>query len=212
MNRWLAPLLFSATLGMGALIACSSSETPPDVPGYGPPNGISGKHPAPPDGLDSGSASGGSSGGGSGSSSGSSGGGSGGTTFLCGTPVDGGTCSVSWKNDIYPKMKNGGTWGCGYTTGCHGTQGGTLPYIDPTDEHATYESLQKTMAGILAAPTPYINPCSTDPTKSLFVCNTSTTTCSAQMPLVSTTAGSNATTAADNQAILTWVQCGAPEN
>jgi hypothetical protein len=52
----------------------------------------------------------------------------------------------------------------------------------------------------------YFNPCSTDPTQSTFVCNTSTTTCESEMPL-----GAPLGTAAQTE-IATWVACGAPQN
>jgi hypothetical protein len=215
MKRWLGPMLLASTMGLGAMIACSASDTPPDVPSYGPPNGIEGKNPAPPPG--SGGGSGGSSGGSSGGGSGGSSGGSGApATFACGTPVDGGACTVSWTNSIYPKMKSGGTWGCGTASGCHGTQGGVLPFVDPSDAHATYLSLQKTMANVAADARPYIDPCSTDPTKSLFVCNTlpqaNPGVCSVSMPTLVPAVGQAATTTQDQADILTWVKCGAPEN
>jgi hypothetical protein len=58
---------------------------------------------------------------------------------------------------------------------------------------------------------PYFNPCSTDPTKSTFVCNTSTTgTCgTGVMPLLG---GTGAMTDAGLAEIATWVACGAPQN
>jgi hypothetical protein len=217
MKRWLGPMVLASTMGLGAMIACSAAETPPDVPSYGPPNGIHGKTPAPPTGSSSGGSSGGSSGS-SGGSSGSSGGSSGGSgapaTFACGTPVNGGTCNKSWTKDIYPKMKAGGAWGCGTASGCHGTQGGVLPYVDPSDEHATYVSLQKTMKNVGATELPYIDPCSTDPAQSLFVCNTlpQATACGASMPTLVPSVGQAATTTQDQADILTWVKCGAPEN
>jgi hypothetical protein len=52
---------------------------------------------------------------------------------------------------------------------------------------------------------PYINPCSTDPTKSSFLCDTLPTgACGDTMPL--------GTGLADAGTLATWIACGAPEN
>jgi hypothetical protein len=55
--------------------------------------------------------------------------------------------------------------------------------------------------------TPYINPCSTDPTKASLECNLAATgTCGSKMPL-----GGNADPALVTK-IDTWLKCGSPNN
>jgi hypothetical protein len=195
---------------LGAAAACSN-YVPPDVANYGPPNGLTGKTPAAPSG-------GGSSGGGGSGSSGSSSGGSSDdagpgsqgaycVTTLGQTLVTATTCSVSWSNDLYPKMQSGGAWNCA-SSACHGTS--QAPVLTGTADsfYTTLESYTGTVSSGAGAGQPYINPCSTDPTKSEFVCNTQTMGfCGlAGMPLGLTI------TPAGLADIATWVGCGAPQN
>ncbi|MGO9715313.1 MAG: hypothetical protein ACLQBL_41075 [Polyangiaceae bacterium] len=205
--------LFVLLFGFGTAAACSDSE-PPDVPTYGPPGALGSQSPDPPSGVtssSSGSSSGtaSSSGSGSGSSSGS---GSGGTvtTFACETGgvtiVDGGPCTVSWSTTIYPAIQ--GAWGCSAAAPCHTTE----PPVMTGSASAVYASLANyTSASLLGNNNPYINPCSTAPAESNFVCNTQATgttgLCGTSMPLV----GGPLTAAATTE-IATWVACGAPQN
>lgn len=216
-RRSLAGLLV-LMVGVATAIACGDTE-PPDVPTYGPPNGIAGKSPQCPAGVTcpTGSSGGGSSGSGSsggGSSGSSSGGGSSGSSsggtsssgpsYACtisgGSIVDAGPCSVSWLTTIWPAMQ--GAWGCASAT-CHG--GGTDPPMDGTASQA-----YATLADYTAVNSePYFNPCSTSASASAFVCNTALTgTCGIQMPLAS---GGTISDAGLTE-IATWVACGAPEN
>jgi hypothetical protein len=207
----LGSILFAAALGVAA--ACSDSE-PPDVPNYGPPNGITGQTPNPPVTGGSGSGSGG---GTTPEDAGTTPTGDGGTvgtpttTFACqtagGTIVDGGPCSVSWSQTIYPAMQATGAWGCAATGACHG--GTTKPVLTGTTASSFYTSL----ANYTLVPgnaNPYFNPCSTDPTKSAFLCSVSPTgTCGSLMPLAG---GVGAMTDAGLANIATWVACGSPQN
>jgi hypothetical protein len=207
----LGSILFAAALGVAA--ACADSE-PSDVPNYGPPGGIVGKSPDPP--VTGGSGSG--SGGGTTEDAGTAATGDGGsvgtptTTFACqtgGTPlVDGGPCTVSWSQTIYPAMQATGAWGCAATGACHGT-GNVAPNLSGT----TSSSFYTVLANYTLVPgnaNPFFNPCSTDPTKSTFVCNTSPTgTCGNLMPLAG---GVGTMTDAGLAEIATWVACGAPQN
>ena len=70
--------------------------------------------------------------------------------------------------------------------------------------YTTLANFTQTVTTGTGAGQPYINPCSTNPTLSEFVCNTqSTGPCGlAGMPL--------GTPIADAGAITTWVACGAP--
>lgn len=123
--------------------------------------------------------------------------------FACGTPVDAGACSVSYMNDIWSKMS--GTWHCSDAK-CHG---GTSyqPQLDSADN--AYANMMAYKIG----GKPYINPCSTDPTASTFVCNVSNPNCgSGQMPFPDNTLGSGPLSGSDLTLVTTWVQCGAPKN
>ena len=131
-----------------------------------------------------------------------------GTSSLC-TPIanpDGGGCTVSFTNDILgKKLGAAGTWGCA-ASGCHDPQGGTPPKIDVADPATTYKNLFNSGSGAA----PYINPCSTDPTKSEIMGNLAVPSTAGQhMPLGSTTVPSQA----DVDAVIKpWVTCGAPLN
>lgn len=123
--------------------------------------------------------------------------------FACGTPVDAGTCSVSYNTDIWSKMS--GSWHCSDAK-CHG---GTAyqPQLDNADD--AYNNMMTYMIG----GKPYINPCSTNPDASAFVCNISAPNCgTAQMPFPDNTLGSGPMSGADLTQVTTWVQCGAPKN
>jgi hypothetical protein len=186
--------LLLITVAVGAAIGCSN-YVPPDVANYGPPNGLGGKTVPVPADDDAGSGSG---------TTPPAGG-----AYACvtagGSLVDAG-CSVSWSNDIYPKMESGGAWDCG-SSACHGV----TPPVLATSSHDYYVALANYTAAVASgtgAGEPYINPCSTDPTKSDFVCNTKTTGyCGTQpMPLGLPIAS------AGLAELATWVACGAPEN
>jgi hypothetical protein len=72
------------------------------------------------------------------------------------------------------------------------------------DEHSYYATLAN-YADQANGGAPYINPCSTDPTKSSFLCDTYPTgSCGDKMPL-----GSGLQ---DAGILATWIACGAPEN
>jgi hypothetical protein len=126
---------------------------------------------------------------------------------------DGGTpdCGVSWSGTLYPKLT--GMWGCS-NGGCHG-DGTFKPTIAVGDASATYAALAGyTGTAITGSPyfgEPFVLPCSTDPTKSAFLCSVSAPTCgTALMPLAGT--GATPLGAADLASIATWIACGAPNN
>ncbi len=212
--------LFRLTLAATSAFALSAGAlgcgnyTPPDVANYGPPNGLNQKNPAAPPSEDAGSSStttppaNEDGGGGSGGTSTGEGGTTPTATYACvsagGTLLTPGTCSVSWKTDIYPKMESGGAWNCA-SASCHGAGSVTQPVLAGTTEQSFYTALAN-YTGTTSAGLPYFNPCSTDPTKSEFACNTaSSNACgAAAMPL--------GAPIADTSAISTWVACGAPEN
>jgi hypothetical protein len=211
----------SSLVGFGTLLvsfcagvaAACSNYTPPDVPDYGPPNGIDGKHPLAPDETDAGSGittpTGGEDAGGAGSGGDSSTGTGGGFTPDCvsqqqGTLAASGTCSVSFATDIFPNLGATGAWQCA-ASGCHGTKGGVAPYISGATASAMYDTIQAITAGT----NPLIDPCTTDPTKSTLVCSTAGT-CGGAMPL--TSGGATALTSTQAQQVATWVGCGAPNN
>jgi hypothetical protein len=198
-----------------ALSACGN-YAPPDVANYGPPNSLGQKVPGTPQSEDSGSSaappSGGSGGGADSGVAPADGGAPAAAAVACvtagGTLVAPATCSVSWKTDIYPKMQSGGAWNCA-SASCHGPGSVTQPVLSGTTEASFYNVLANYTGTVLSgtgAGQTYFNPCSTDPTKSEFVCNTqSSGACgAAAMPLGAPIASTTA--------IATWVACGAPEN
>jgi hypothetical protein len=129
-------------------------------------------------------------------------GGDGGLT--CGTPVDAGTCSVTYSADIWPKMQ--GTWHCSDAK-CHGANANAPFGMDTADD--AYNVLLNYNIGTK----PYFNPCSIDPDASAFVCNVSNPNCgTAQMPFPDNTLGSGPMSGSDLTTVTTWVQCGAPKN
>ena len=136
------------------------------------------------------------------------GGAGGGSTIACvatgGTVLDGGPCTVSFKNDVLPAL---GRSTCTQTS-CHGgTTPPSPPRIEPSDAPAMwplFASFKMNTGGL-----PYINPCSTDKTKSGIACNLyATGYCGVQMPL----GGTPATPQADIDKIEQWIACGAPNN
>ena len=124
--------------------------------------------------------------------------------LACGTPVDAGTCTVSYMNDIWQKMTT--TWKCTDAT-CHGANANAPYMLDNPDD--AYNNLSAYLIGTK----PYFNPCSTDPDASAFVCNVSVPTCgAAQMPYPNSTLGTGAMSGSDLTLVTTWVECGAPKN
>jgi hypothetical protein len=120
-----------------------------------------------------------------------------------GTLVDGGACNVSFKNDIIPALSAAN---CALSGSCHGGESPLFPpRIDIAKPDITWTefSVYKLSNG----GTPYINPCSTDPTKSSFACNVNPTgTCGKLMP-----AGTGLPADVVTK-IETWLRCGSPQN
>lgn len=188
----------SAAVVLGFVTACTTDyQKGLDDPLYGPPNALAGTQ--TPGGTNEFVTGGGADGGTPGASSG-------GPSILCvkngGAVVDGGTCAVSFKNDILAIF---GTNNCAASTDCHG--GATPKYkprIEPSDGPGTWA----TFAAFQVGATPYINPCSTDKAQSAIACNVAATgTCGTKMPY-----GSGQVAPADIAKIETWLACGSPNN
>jgi hypothetical protein len=131
------------------------------------------------------------------------GGGDGGAT--CGMVVDAGACSVSYATQIWPKMS--GTWHCS-DANCHGAM-----VNEPYNLDNATDAYNNLMAFMQINNVPYINPCSTSPDASAFLCNVQSPACgSAQMPFPDSTLGSGPMSTSDVQLVQTWVECGAPMN
>lgn len=121
-------------------------------------------------------------------------------------PIDAGACSVSWKTDIWPMMSSSGVWKCGDSK-CHGAQA-NAPYNLNNEDNA-YASLLAWQTNSKV----YVNPCTTDPDASSFMCNLSTTSaCGTRMPYTDNVLGSGPALPADYAKLETWVKCGAPKN
>lgn len=136
------------------------------------------------------------------------GGTAGGSTIVCvasgGALIDGGPCTVSFKNDVLPAL---GRSTCTQTS-CHGgATPPTPPRIEPSDAPAMWQLFAsfKMNTGNL----PYINPCDKDKAKSGIACNLyAVGACGVQMPL----GGTPATPQADIDKIEQWLACGSPNN
>lgn len=119
-----------------------------------------------------------------------------------GALVDGGPCTVSFKTDILGAFKAAN---CQTAGSCHG--GATppnQPRINPDDAPTTWNDFA---AFKLSNGTAYINPCSTDPTKSTIACNVNKTApCGSVMP---PGLGLSADVVTK---IETWLKCGSPNN
>jgi hypothetical protein len=179
-------------VGVGAVAASIAACGGEVDTHYGPPSGLQGKTTPPPSG-----------------GSGDSGtvdppvttGDSGTKNGICGGsgPIDGGACAVTWTS-IQLKMTAAGAWKCA-DANCHGPAANppTLTGVAHTD-YQTLAAYKKINA------LPYINPCSTDPTKSTFACNTDGTCGIQKMPI------GTPLTAAEVADLKTWAACGSPEN
>jgi hypothetical protein len=127
-----------------------------------------------------------------------------GAALKCGTPVDAGACAVSFKTDVLGAF---GLANCA-SASCHG--GATprnVPRIEPSEAPSMYQAFQ---AFTISTGQPYINPCSTDGTKSGMACNLvaagAAGGCGVHMP-------QGAQMPADAIAkINTWLKCGSPNN
>ena len=128
----------------------------------------------------------------------------GGLSFDGGGPIDGGPCLISFNKDIWPLMSAAGAWACA-DSGCHG---GTAlnPYIN--DAPSAYQNL----VAFKIKNKPYINPCTTDPNQSTFVCNLQGTCGNQAMPIPDVTKNRTLAIATDIGKVNTWLQCGAPFN
>lgn len=121
-----------------------------------------------------------------------------------GTLVPAATCAVSFSKEILNAF---GLANCG-TTNCHGgVTPRNEPAIDPGDPGATWQHLQ---AFTGSTGKPYINPCSTDDTKSAMGCNmlADPAPCGGGVHMPS---GAQLPQA-DIDKINIWLKCGSPNN
>ena len=123
-----------------------------------------------------------------------------------GAPVDGGACAVSFKNDILGAFK---TAGCD-TSICHGgSNPPNQPKIAADDGPGTWTIF----AGFkLSTGSMYIDPCSTDPTKSGIAANVDI---KGDRTLGGTIMPSGTTTGLGADVLTkigTWQKCAAPNN
>jgi hypothetical protein len=191
--------------GLAATLAAAAACTTDyqkglDDPNYGTPNALAGqKQPGTSTDLQQGNP------GGEGGTSGSS---SGGGTAACvkaGGQLlgDAGACTVSFKTDVLGAL-GGAQPTCSSTT-CHGgVSPPNPPRIDPGDPAGMYTEF---VGFKLSNGAPYINPCSTDPTKAGMECNLATANpCGSHMPQGGQLAADAITK------IDTWLKCGSPNN
>jgi hypothetical protein len=119
-----------------------------------------------------------------------------------GALVDGGPCTVSFKDVILPAFQAAN---CQTAGSCHGGESPpNQPRIDPADGPGMWAEFA---AFKLSNGKVYINPCSTDPTASTISCNVNkAASCGSVMPpglgLSADVVGK----------IDTWLKCGAPNN
>ena len=117
-------------------------------------------------------------------------------------------CTVKFSTDIFPNMAATAAWQCASEMGCHGGKNPASQPVITTDPKTTWENFRQ-FANIDST-RPYINPCSTDPATSTFLCNViqGTGSCGKPMPL---TPGAPVDVQA-RATIETWIKCGAPNN
>jgi hypothetical protein len=129
-----------------------------------------------------------------------------------GAPVVTDGCKVSWTRDIYPNMTAGGKWACG-NVACHGG-GGFSPTLMGNAEsfYDTLISTQVTTGTGGDEMLPFLLPCATDPSKSGFVCVTSTSNCGVEMPVTTNGVPATALSSSDIAMIKTWIACGAQDD
>jgi hypothetical protein len=120
-----------------------------------------------------------------------------------GSGGEGGTCGVSWKNDIFPKMTGNDAWQCA-TANCH-APGSTAPVIDPADPAKALASLKAFK--MLSRPNLSYIDTSGDPAKSSMECNLSSG-CNPAMPI----GNGKQLSLAERCQLHTWLACGAPNN
>ncbi len=185
--------------GVALAVACTTDyQLGANDPKYGEPNALENQRPPRPFSEEAG-------GGTSGAPSSSSGG----TTLACvkggGKVVDGGTCAVSFKNDILKIMGTAAapSQACNVLD-CHG---GKTPNAQPSIEPGTPDDTYNGFQAFTAGGKPYINPCETDPAKSGILCNVQAAACGSHMPK-----GGGQLSAADLKKIEDWAKCGAPNN
>ena len=133
------------------------------------------------------------------------GGGEGGVLCNGNGPIDGGACAVSWKTDIWPKMSSSGVWSCANNK-CHGATANDPSSLDGQDHAYAILTKWTTTGG-----KPYINPCTTDPDASSYLCNMNGS-CGTRMPYPDNTIGSGPATPGDLATLTTWIACGSPNN
>jgi hypothetical protein len=112
-------------------------------------------------------------------------------------------CSVSWSQDIYPRMIGNAGWQCA-TAACH-APGKEPPAIDTANAAAALTALKaysmKTRPNLK-----YIDT-SGDPSKSTIECNLGGG-CNPTMPI----GAGKQLTSAERCDLHAWLQCGAPNN
>ncbi len=189
MNR-LGPTfaLLMVSTGVAAIVACGETDYTAGKydKRYAGPEALSGK--IPPEQIDP---------------AGVGGGDGGAEAGLCNGagPIDGGPCTVSFKDTLMPLLITA----CGSAT-CHGVPAGAKPQMDRASAAVTYANF---LAQKPIDSKPYIDVCSTDKAKSGLACNIAATPCGNGMPYGA--AGSIATSPLATQ-IDTWLACGAPNN
>jgi hypothetical protein len=189
---------YATCAAAGVVAACTTDyQKGLDDPNYGAPNALAGEQ-QPPSSQDLQKGHGG-----EGGTTSSSGGAATPTCVVVGGMLiaDAGPCAVSFKTDILGAF---GASTCSMTS-CHGANPPIYPpHIDPGDPAGMYT----TFAGFkLSNGAPYINPCSTDPTKAGMECNLAATNgCGSHMPQ-----GGQLDPAAITK-IDTWLKCGSPNN
>lgn len=114
---------------------------------------------------------------------------------------DAGTCAVSWRSDLHPKMA--GLWGCA-ASNCHGPDA-AAPLVDAKDASAALASLEawqlSTHPGVAYVGT------TGDFTKSTIDCNLGGF-CTPTMPVLP----AQPLTTDERCMLRAWLACGAPDN
>lgn len=136
-------------------------------------------------------------------------------TAACGTPVEPDPgCTVSWKTDLFPLLRddpsNGATMKCSNSGACHGEPATQEPVFSNDDASLALKQLAAfTKASLGGTAKPYINVCSKDPEASSINCNLAGA-CGLAMPQGGV--GSIQPSSEFMDKLKTWLACGAPDN
>lgn len=125
-------------------------------------------------------------------------------------PGDGGACSTSWSNDLYPQFGDDGAWKCSVAA-CHGKADGPKPDLSGKTSTEVLRQLRASTVKVGNLALPYIPAADAGTTMDsrtyTFLCNLRGD-CGSKMPRPP----GKDLESADLCKVSAWINCGAPEN